>query len=136
MTDRGHRDRLTGQTNKPGAPTLYRLEITMSDIRRMLDEHVPYVAPSTESGHILVNADDFRQLWELAHEAVHPSDPDDDNTSIERGYDEDNLRMTALHLAAQQSMGQIQAAHGLEVRPDTVGLAESFLHFLKGKGSL
>jgi hypothetical protein len=46
---------------------------------------------------------------------------------------EEQMRLNALHLATQVVCTEIQASHGLESqKPDTVGVAESFLAFLRG----
>ena len=97
----------------------------------------------------------FVELIERAHDAVHPvptepiptenyqDEPDvkDTNTFADeavsrderRDYELSQLRSAAMHYAVQIVLGDIQAAHGLDVAPrDLVELAEKINGFLRG----
>lgn len=107
----------------------------MSTIREAIEQHKGLVLKAGQtSGTVEITTADLHELMYLAHEAIHPTDPeDDDDTGIERGYDEGQLRMVALGHAVQLDMQKIQAAHGLDATfPDSVATAESFLTFLQG----
>lgn len=99
------------------------------NVRQLLEQHLPLVAQQTaDPNYVAVSVDDLRQLWELAHEAVHPSE--DSGLSAE---DDTQLRMHCLQLATQVDLGRMHAAQGGPWASDPLMLAEAYYHFLKGE---
>lgn len=103
----------------------------MTSIRDLLDRHEPLVTQQTaDPRYVALKIEELRELWELAHAAVHPPE-EEDEPNIERGYDEMQIRMQCLSLATQVDLGRLHAAQGGQWNSDPVGLAEAYLHFLK-----
>lgn len=101
----------------------------MSDeIRGRLSRHEPLVAQALSTpGYVALKVEELRELWELAHEAVHPQEQEEtDNT---------NLRMHALQLAHQMEISRLHALDNPPVT-DTVMLAESYYTFLTAKDEI
>jgi hypothetical protein len=123
----------------------------MTDIRNLIENHLPLVVDPLPNGYVAIKFDDLQQLSELAHETVHPTykgnpekpvagaeGPEDDETynpDIEIGYNQEtlaSLRTTAIHYATAIATTEIQASHGLDSKmPDVIGLAEAVYNFLK-----
>lgn len=104
----------------------------MSTIREKLERHEPLIGEQTSNpNYVALSISDLRELVELAHAAVHPPE-EDDESNIERGYDEMSLRMQCLQLAQQLEINRL---HALDEPPrtDPVMLAEAYLNFLKEK---
>lgn len=106
----------------------------MSDeIRGKLARHEPLVAQQlSDPRYVAIKVEELKELWELAHEAVHPPE-EEDEPAIERGYDEADLRMRCLHLATQVDLARLQATSSGTWNSDPVGLAEAYLAFMKGE---
>lgn len=101
-------------------------------VRERIAQHKNIVVqqlPDTDL--VAIRLTDLKELWELAHEAVHPPE-DEDDTSIELGYDEMSLRMQSLHLATNVDLARMHASDGGTWNSDPIGLAEVYLAFLKG----
>ena len=103
----------------------------MSDaIRGRLSRHEPLVAQALSTpGYVALKVEELRELWELAHEAVHPQEQE------ESEIDSTNLRMHALQLAHQMEISRLHALDNPPVT-DTVMLAESYYTFLTAKDDL
>lgn len=101
------------------------------EIRGMLSRHEPLVTQQlSDPDFVGIRKEHLRELWELAHEAVHPPEEDDEPT-IERGYDEVSLRMQSIQFAQQMELSRLHSVENY-VPSDPLMLAEAYLAFLKG----
>ena len=102
-------------------------------MRELLDRHEPLITRTTaDPNYVAIRVEHLRELWELAHEAVHPPENEEDEPNIERGYDQTQLRMQCLQLATQVDLGRMHASRDGQWNSDPVGLAEAYYLFLKG----
>lgn len=101
-------------------------------IRALLEQHQPLNAMQTaDPRYVALKIEELHELWSLAHDAVHPPEEEDEPT-IERGYDEMGLRMQCLQLATQVDLARLHASQDRQWNSDPVGLAEAYVLFLKG----
>ena len=107
-------------------------------MRDLLSQHKLLVTHQTsDPNYVGIRVDHLKELWELAHDAVHPpEEPDEAEENIERGYDQTQLRMQCLSLATQVDLGRMHAAKDGQWSSDPVGLAEAYYAFLKGDGEV